>query len=305
MNMKRIFNGLILLAVLMSLGACDASKKSGIKVLSTTGMIHDIVLNVAGDRIQSNVLMGAGVDPHLYTASQGDIGLMNEADLILYNGLRLEAKLSDLLKKMGANKRTVAVSQSIPEELLEGSDDYEDAFDPHIWMDVSLWTYAVKEVTNALIELDPKNKGFYIENATRYIELLDELDSWVRESISEIPYSRRYLITAHDAFKYFGRAYGLEVRGIQGISTLAEASTQDIRKVTTLVVENQIPSIFIESSVPIRHVQALQDAVQAKGFDVQIGESLYTDALGDLGTKEGTYVGMLQHNVKSIVDGLK
>ena len=293
------------MGILGMLSGCAATGDGRIQVLSTTGMIHDLVVNIAGDKVQATALMGPGIDPHLYKASQGDIALMSKADLIFYNGLHLEAKLGDVFEKMDKSKPCIPVTRQIPEERLNSPDEFAGYHDPHVWFDVSLWIYAAKEVAQGLAQLDSANKDLYFKNAQTYIKTLEELDQWVKASIESIPPDRRYLVTAHDAFGYFGRAYGMTVRGIQGISTVSEAGTKDIQELSDWIIQKQIPSIFVESSVPIRNIQALQHAVIAKGVELQIGESLFTDAMGDAGTKEGTYVGMIQHNVNSIVEGLK
>ncbi len=276
-----------------------------IKVVSTTGMINDIVKNLAGDLVESEALMGPGVDPHLYKATARDVRTLSDADIIFYNGLLLEGKMSDIFETMERRGiTTVAVAESIPESELMDSKDYPGNFDPHVWFDVNLWKIAAERVRETLIKYDKKNTEIYSKNADNYFNLLDKLHSYVSEKTKSVPTQKRVMITAHDAFNYFGKGYGFEVIGIQGISTDTEASTSDIRKLADLIVERKIPAIFIESSVSPKSIQALKAAVSSKGHEVKIGGSLYSDAMGDPGTAEGTYVGMFRHNVDTIISAL-
>ncbi len=305
-NMGKI--GILAMMVVMGLflsTGCSSDVDPRPKVVSTIGMIHDVVINIGGDKVNSVSLMGPGVDPHLYKASAGDVKLLSEANLILYNGLHLEAKMIEIFEKMASNTQTMAVTKSIPKDKLLSSADYEGFHDPHVWFDVSLWIYAAKEITKGLIAIDPDNQSFYKANETAYIKKLQDLDIWVSKQIQSISEEKRLLVTAHDAFGYFGKAYQCKVVGLQGISTASEAGTRDIQNVTNIIIEHNIPTIFIESSVPIRHIKALQAAVRAKKRDVQIGHELFTDAMGDPNTMEGTYIGMIKHNVNSIRQGLK
>ncbi|RAP24803.1 manganese transporter, partial [Candidatus Marinamargulisbacteria bacterium SCGC AG-343-K17] len=259
---------------------------------------------IAGDKITAIGLMGPGVDPHLYKASAGDIQTLSSADLILYNGLHLESKLIDIFQKMGKKKPTKAVTTSIPKQQLTQPPEYEGFYDPHVWFDVTLWQLAAKEVFNALVSLDPKNKNTYQKNHITYQKKLSELNTWVQSELNKIPTKNRLLVTAHDAFGYFGKKYNIRVVGLQGISTASEAGTKDIQNVANIIIQNKIPTIFIESSVPIRQIKALKAAVAAKGWQVEIGEELFTDAMGDENTEKGTYIGMIKHNINSIVHGL-
>jgi len=291
--------------VSIALISCNTAKNNKPIVISTTGMIHNIVEEVGKEHIKSIDLMGPGVDPHLYKASAGDVKKLNEADLILYNGLHLEAKMIDIFKKLNKKKPAIAVTASIPKKELLAPEDYDGFYDPHVWFDVSLWKYSVTTVTKALIELKPELRKEFITNQDNYLKKLDELDFWVKEQINLIPQNRRLLVTAHDAFGYFGKQYGIEVIGLQGISTAAEANTKDIQNVVSIIIKNNIPTIFIESSVPVRQINAVKAAVKAKGNSVEIGQPLFTDAMGSADTPEGTYIGMIKHNVISIVNGLK
>lgn len=302
--MKRLF---ALCLVPFTLLACNRAQadlsERKVRAVATTGMIGDAVANVGGDRVTVSSLMGPGVDPHLYRASAGDVRRMNEADIVFYNGLHLEAAMADVLQKT-TRVKTVAVSKDIDEQRLLHPPEFKGQFDPHIWFDVELWSLAVKTVSEALIDLDSEHADTYRNNTERYLKELDELNRYVRDRAGSIDPAKRIIITAHDAFNYFGRAYGLEVRGLQGISTASEAGARDVRELATFIAERRIPAVFVESSVPTRAIEAVQAAVRANGFDVAIGGELYSDAMGDAGTEEGTYVGMVRHNVDTIATAL-
>lgn len=276
-----------------------------IDVVTTTGMIADIVKNIGGDRVVVTSLMGPGVDPHLYKASEGDVQLLGQADVIFYNGLHLEAQMGEVLERMNEfGVKTVAVTDKIDRSVLESPPQFAGNYDPHVWFDVTLWMQAAEQVKETLIELDPASTEMYAANAETYLQQLQELNQYVLDRANTLPGERRILITAHDAFNYFGRAYGFDVRGLQGISTEAQAGTADVQALADFIVEKQIPAIFVESSVPQRNVEAVQAAVQAQGFDVKIGGSLFSDAMGTEGTPEGTYIGMVKHNIDTIVEAL-
>jgi manganese/zinc/iron transport system substrate-binding protein len=298
---------LVLLAscgpVAQSAPGADVSGRK-IRAVTTIGMITDLVENVGGDRVQVEGLMGPGIDPHVYKASEGDVVRLAEADIVFYNGLHLEAAMGDVLEKIEGRVRTVAVTDYIDRSRLMSPPAFEGAYDPHVWFDVSMWIQAATRVRDALVELDPASASLYRSRARAYIEDLQDLDRYVREQASRIPEERRVLVTAHDAFGYFGRAYGFEVRGLQGISTAAEAGTADVASLADFIFERRIPAIFVETSVPERFIAALEEAVEARGFDVAIGGSLFSDAMGDEGTDEGTYIGMVRHNIDTIVGGL-
>lgn len=281
----------------------DLSKRK-IRVVATIGMIAEMVEQVGGERVDVKGLMGPGVDPHLYKASEGDVIRMAAADVVVYNGLHLEGKMSGVFERMGNRIRTVAVTDGIDREKLLRPPEFEGAYDPHVWFDVTLWMDAVKTLVSALTGMDPAHGDVYRANGTRYLKRLEMLDRYVRREASIVSPRKRVLITAHDAFNYFGRAYGFRVRGLQGISTVAEAGAADIQALARLIVGNEIPAVFVESSVPPRYIEALQEAVEAKGFRVKIGGSLFSDAMGDPGTPEGTYVGMVRHNIDIIVSAL-
>jgi manganese/zinc/iron transport system substrate-binding protein len=275
-----------------------------LRVVATIGMITDIVQHVGGEQVNVTGLMGPGVDPHLYKASEGDVRRLREADVVFYNGLHLEAKMAEILERMNRSTRTAAVTQAIPRERLLAPPQFANAHDPHVWFDVSLWMEAVRSVQATLAEVDPAHAAGYEARARRYLAELEVLDAEVREKMAHIPLERRVLITAHDAFNYFGRAYGVEVRGLQGISTASEAGTADVQELAAFIAERRIPAIFVESSVPPRAIEAVQAAVRAKGHAVAIGGQLFSDAMGNPDTPEGHYIGMVRHNADTIAAAL-
>lgn len=275
-----------------------------IRVVTTTGMITDLVRNIGGNRLEVKGLMGPGVDPHLYKASEGDVIRMAEAHLVFYNGLHLEGKMAHIFEKMRERVATAAVTDGIDRALLLSPPEFQGAYDPHVWFDVSLWIMAGEFVRDFLAEFDTVYSDTYRRNAERYLGELARLDSYVKERVLTLPEERRIIVTAHDAFNYFGRAYGFQVRGLQGISTTSEAGTADVQNLADFIVQRRIPAIFVETSVSPRAIQALQEAVRWRGFRVQIGGNLYSDAMGTPGTPEGTYVGMVRHNIDTIVEAL-
>lgn len=267
-------------------------------------MVADIVKNVGGNLVDVEALMGAGVDPHLYKASEGDVRRLGEADVIFYSGWHLEAKMGDVFKRMRGSRKVVAVAEAIDPKLLLSPPEFEGQHDPHVWFDVSLWMKAAERVRDTLIEVDSAHAAEYKTNAESYLIKMKELNTYVSQQAKLVPEQQRVLVTAHDAFNYFGKAYGFEVRGLQGISTAAEAGTRDVQELASFIADRKIPAMFVESSVPKRNVEAVQEAVKAKGFDVKIGGELYSDAMGDAGTTEGTYLGMVRHNIDTIVGAL-
>jgi manganese/zinc/iron transport system substrate-binding protein len=307
---------LLLLAIISTLvfyscnqdGTSGAARGKGekLKVVSTTTQITDLLVQLAGNKIELNGLMGPGVDPHLYKASEGDVSKLFNADVIFYNGLHLEGKIDDLFEKMQKQgKQTLAVANAIPEPDLITVGGSSDHHDPHIWFSVSNWKLVASYVAQQLIKHDQKNVDYYDANLKKYLGELDKLSAFNDEKIAMVPESRRVLITAHDAFEYFGREYGFEVKGLQGISTVSEAGAADVKALADFIAERKIPALFIESSVPHRNIEALQAAVRSRGFDVKIGGELFSDALGSTGTPEGTYIGMYKHNVLTIANALK
>ena len=282
----------------------DASDEGKIRVVTTIGMITDIVKNVGGEQVEVVGMMGPGIDPHLYKPTAKDLKKLSSAHIIFYNGLHLEAKLADVLAKMPGDTKTVAVTDDIDKSLLLSPPEFEGQYDPHVWFDVTLWMKAVQKVRDTLTDYNADAKEVYTNNAERYLAELTELHQYVKTQAERVTPEQRVLVTAHDAFNYFGKAYGFEVRGLQGISTVSEAGITDVQKLTTFIAKRRIPAVFVESSVPARSLEAVKDAVKSKGFDVQIGGELFSDAMGDAGTLEGTYIGMVRHNIDTIVKAL-
>jgi manganese/zinc/iron transport system substrate-binding protein len=307
LNTSRRWAVLSLALVLTAVTACGSAAfgdDERLRVVATTGMITDAAQRIGGDRVQVAGLMGPGVDPHLYKARESDVRRLHRAHLVLYNGLHLEAKLTDVLADMRGGARTVAVGEAVDTTLLLRPAEFEGAWDPHIWFDVRLWMAAVGRVRDALVESDSAGGDYYRANAELYLSELAELDSYVREQARRVPVGQRVLVTAHDAFNYFGRAYDFEVRGLQGISTASEAGTADVRQLADFIAERRIPALFVETSVPRRTIEAVQAAVRSRGFDVRIGGELYSDALGSPGSAADNYIGMVRHNIDVIVGAL-
>ena len=306
--MLKIVLTVFMLSLLMLSGcgkkAADEDADGKLNAVATIGMITDIVQRIGGDRVAVTGLMGPGVDPHLYKASEGDVTRMAEADIIFYNGLHLEGALTEVLEQMNRRVRTVAVTDGIDESALLSPAEFEGAHDPHVWFDVRLWMQAAEMVKNALIEIDSAGTVYYTSQADDLMNELEELDEYVKQVAESVPPEQRILITAHDAFNYFGRAYGFEVRGLQGISTAAEAGTADVQQLAEYIAERKIPAVFIESSVPQRNIEAVQAAVASRGFEAVIGGELFSDAMGSADTPEGDYVGMVKHNINTIVTAL-
>lgn len=303
-----VYTGIAALVGLAMLAGCDerpAARSGRISVVATTGMIDDAVRNIAGEHADVKALMGPGVDPHLYKATQGDLALLQNADVVFYNGLHLEGKMVDALEKLGRTKRVVAVADGVDTARLRRPPEFNGAHDPHIWFDVALWKGAVRRVADELKRADTANAAEYERNASAYLARLDSLDSWVRSEISTVPKPGRVLITAHDAFGYFGRAYDIEVRGLQGISTVSEFGLADITSLVDFIAERRIKAVFVESSVPRRSIDAVVAGVRAKGHEVVIGGQLFSDAMGAAGAPEGTYIGMVSANVRTIVKALR
>lgn len=275
------------------------------KVTATTGMVADIAARVGGDLVEVTQLMGAGVDPHLYKASQGDIKRLDEADIIFYSGLHLEGKMGEIFEKMGKTKPVKAVTASIPEELLLADPQAQGQHDPHVWFDVSLWMKAVETVRDEMVAFDPAHQETYKANAEQYLKELADLHEYAKTSLASIPKEQRVLVTAHDAFSYFGKAYDIEVIGLQGISTAAEYGLNDVQQLVDTLVDRKIKAVFVESSVPKKSIEAVVEGAKAKNHTVVIGGELFSDAMGAPGTPEGTYPGMVKHNVDTIVNALK
>ncbi|MES2766613.1 MAG: zinc ABC transporter substrate-binding protein [Bacteroidota bacterium] len=303
--MKYIFL-IVLIACGISLSSCRKEQENSngkLQIITTTGMIQDIVQNIAGDKATVVALMGSGVDPHLYKATANDLTRLGDADVIFYNGLHLEGKMADVFEKLNKRKPTLAVADGIEEPQFRMLSQTQH--DPHIWFDVKLWAKAAEFASKKLQEIDKPNAELYKANTQKYLLKLDSLDNWVRQEILKIPAEQRVLITAHDAFGYFGRAYGVEVIGLQGISTVSEFGVQDVVKLVDLINQRKIKAIFVESSVPKRSIEAVIMGAKERGGNVSIGGQLYSDAMGAKGTPEGTYIGMVSANVQTIVNALK
>ena len=301
---------LILLLGSIILGGCKAPPPpdqvpSKLRVVATTSIIADTAQEIGGDLIRVEALMGPGIDPHTYKASEGDVARLAEADIILYNGLHLEARMTDVFKKMEKSGRAVvAVSKDIPEYKLLPVEGVDGAFDPHIWMDTDLWSTVANTIAETIIEKSPKDEKTIRTNLEYFQGKLRMLYQNIDIALTEVPKEGRVLITAHDAFNYFGRTFNFEVRGLQGISTAGEAGAQDVQNLANFIVERKIPAIFVESSVSRRNIEALQEAVKAKKHKVNIGRPLYSDSVGDYGTAQSTYIGMMRFNAGIIAEEL-
>lgn len=275
------------------------------RITATTGMVAEVGARVGGDAVAVQALMGPGVDPHLYKVSESDLARLSEAELILYNGLNLEGKMADVLSRMGGSgRRAVAIAESIPADQLREPPEFKGHPDPHVWFDVALWRQTLAPAMEALAALRPESKSLFEQNMRAYDTELDELDRYCRAELARIPRGRRLLVTAHDAFGYFGRAYDVEVMGLQGISTLSEYSLRDVEKLVEIIVSRRVKAVFVESSVASRSIEAVAAGCKARGHQVRIGGTLFSDAMGAAGSPEGTYAGMVRHNVRTIVEAL-
>ena len=299
---------ILIFSIISVFFGCKNDKKDNgkLNIVTTTTMITDLVKNIGGDYINVQGLMGSGVDPHLYKASEGDVSKLVNADIIFYNGLHLEGKLVEVFEKMEkSNKTPIALAEEIDKSTLIGSDYFASNYDPHVWFNIEYFKLFANKVTKVLSEKDPENATNYIENEKIFLSKLDALQEQIKATIETLPQEKRILVTAHDAFNYFGKNYGFEVVGLQGLSTATEAGVQDVQKLAAFIIEKNVKAIFVESSVPKRTIEALQAAVKSKGHEVTIGGTLYSDALGNAGTNEGTYIGMFEYNVNTIVNALK
>lgn len=290
-----------------ALHGCDAAQPDDgrLRVVVTTGQIEDVVANVAGERVNLHALMGPGTDPHLYVLSEGDLVRLERADVIFFNGLHLEAKLADILTGLGRDgRRSVAITRDMPASSLIGTSEFQGGHDPHVWFDLELWSRAVATVAAELAAADPAGSDTYEANAEEYLGRLADLGRWAGARLEQVPANRRILVTAHDAFGYFGRAWGFRVYGLQGISTAAEAGAGDVQRLANFLTEERIPAVFIETSVPDQTMRAVLEATRAQGHQVQIGGELYSDALGPRDSDAGTFEGMYRANVMAIAGAL-
>jgi len=310
---KSTLNFVSLLLVVSSLTtffSCQSDQVSHttnkkINIVATTGMISDAVKNIVGDSAEVLSLMGPGVDPHLYKVTQSDIKKLMNADVIFYNGLHLEGKMGEILEQMSQNKPVIAVSDGLTKEQLRATSEFQGNYDPHIWFSVQLWADVVKFIGKNIAEIDKDHADFYDTNTTKHVEELNLLHSWTQKQVNIITEQQRVLITAHDAFGYFGRAYGMDVKGLQGLSTAAEYGLKDVTNLVDFITENKIKAVFVESSVSDRSIKAVIEGCKNKNHNIVIGGTLYSDAMGAANTDEGTYIGMVKYNVTTIVEALK
>ncbi len=292
-------------AVITVAPGCTNDESGTVRVVATTGMIGDTIREVAGEAVDVHVLMGPGVDPHLYRPTRRDMRAMLDADAVFANGHDLEGRMGQTFRDVReAGKPVVFVAEELDEDALLRPAEFEGAFDPHVWMDPGRWQDVTTIIADALADLDPASASAYETNASAYVEQLDDLDAYAREAFETIPENRRVLVTAHDAFHYLADAYGVDVLGIQGISTDSEAGLRRIEQLVDRLVDDDIPVVFAETSVADKHVRSLIDGARARDHDVRIGGTLFSDAMGSAGTYEGTYIGMIDHNVTTIVRGL-
>ncbi|NNF70910.1 MAG: zinc ABC transporter solute-binding protein [Rhodobacteraceae bacterium] len=275
-----------------------------LSVVATTGMIADAARQVGGDLVEVRALMGPGVDPHAYRQTRSDIVAMTRADLVLWHGLYLEAQMEDFFGDLAKGRNVVAVAETLPRDVLIGHDDYADKFDPHVWMDPDRWALVVASVRDALIATQPDAADQFNANAEAHLAEIERLSAYSKNALASVPEQSRVLLTAHDAFNYFGETYGFEVLGIQGISTESEAGLNRIGALVDMLVEREIGAVFVESSVSDRNIRALIEGAAAQGHTVRIGGELFSDAMGADGTYEGTYLGMIDHNVTTIAAAL-
>jgi manganese/zinc/iron transport system substrate-binding protein len=300
------FAGILLMMVMTACTNDTNSPPSNkLRIVCTTGMIGDAIAHIAGDDAVIHTLMGPGVDPHLYKATQGDLHHLMTADLILYNGLHLEGKMGEVLHKLSRTKKVVALAEMLPRHLLIHTEGDSTAYDPHVWFDASLWANIIRLAGKALAEADTANYNNYLARAETHALTFDSLHVWIDSQIDSIPASSRVLITAHDAFRYFGKAYRMEVRGLQGISTASEYGLRDISELVSFISRRKIKSVFIESTINSKSLEAVVEGCARRGHTVYIGGHLFTDALGTPGTPEGSYLGAIRANVQTICTALK
>lgn len=310
-NLRMLVVSCLLMCVALIIGGCGSESErsgasaDGLTLVATTGMVEDVVRAVAGDRAQVLGMMGPGVDPHLYQPTRSDVGQMIRADAIFLNGLLLEGQLTDSIDRAREQGKPVfALAEALDGSSLLSSEEADEEFDPHVWMDPQVWARVVDIVRDALIEIDPEGAASYRSNAAAYRAEVEALDAYASRVLSSVPRGQRVLVSAHDAFGYFGRRFDFEVVGIQGLSTQSEAGVRDIERLVSLLVERQIGAVFVESTVSDRNVRSLIDGAAARGHTVVIGGELFSDAMGDAGTYEGTYIGMIDHNVTRIARAL-
>ncbi|KOR89619.1 metal ABC transporter solute-binding protein, Zn/Mn family [Paenibacillus solani] len=310
---SRKFIGAAMLSLMLVLSACAsgeakqegaAGKQAGdkIRVVTTIGQIAEPISVIGGDRVEVLSLMGPGVDPHLYNATQGDIKKLDSGDVIFYSGLLLEGNMTEIFEQIGKNKPVLAIADAIPKDQLLQDD--AQATDPHVWFDIDMWKLSLDSAVEKLKTLSPKDADYFEKNKQQYFAQLDELKAEAKDKLSQIPEEQRVMVTAHDAFGYFGRMHGLEVVGLQGLSTEAEIGLSDINGTIDILLQHKVPAVFVESSVNPASINAVIEGASKKGLDLKLGGELFSDAMGEEGTTEGTYIGMYRHNVETIYHAL-
>ncbi len=305
MNLSILTRALVIAMTILLVSPVRAESQKQYTVVTTIGMIEDVTRHIAGDRAEVIGLMGSGVDPHLYKPTRSDIRRLMDADVIFYNGLLLEGKMADaLIRAATSGKKVHAVTELLDEQYLLEPEEFEGLYDPHVWMDPAAWSRTIDVIRDKLIEFDASGKEIYTANAAAYREKLAELDAYAERVLDSVPEPQRVLVTAHDAFNYFGRRFGYEVVGIQGLSTESEAGVRDIEDLVDLLVERKIGAVFVESTVSDRNIRALIAGAKARGHSVVVGGELFSDAMGNADTYEGTYIGMIDHNVTTIARAL-
>lgn len=303
--MKKYLVALSILFIGLSCRIEEKERRGPLHIVTTTGIIEDGLENIVKDSAEVSALMGPGTDPHLYKPTPGDVELLDEADVIVANGLHLEGKMAEMLEKYGNEKPVIFVADGVSKDQLIKSADFDDAYDPHIWFNSELWVQGLQYLTEEISKIDSVSAGYYKRNYKQYRAQIQEMDSWVMKKLNELDDSSKVLITSHDAFSYFGKRYDLEVRGIQGISTLSEVGLRDISEMVDYVIARNIKSIFIETSTSDKTAQSIVDGAKDKGYELRLDGPLYSDALGEPDSDAGTYIGMVKANVAQIVSGLK
>lgn len=308
MRINSLFAFVLLGLMLFSCSEQTEKEKTGeenkIKIVTTTGIIGDCIKNLVGNEAQVTSLMGAGVDPHLYKAVQGDLKLMEEADIIVYNGLHLEGKMAEVLEKLSKIKPVFAVGNGIKVSSLRSPEGY-NAYDPHIWFNVKLWQQGLEYVSQEIVKVKPELTNVIKNHKEDYFAKLDSLHDFAKDSIATIPKEQRVLVTAHDAFGYFGQAYNIEVHGLQGLSTVSQAGIKDVTNLTELLISRNIKAIFVESSIPKKQIEVILQNCRSMGHSLNIGGVLYSDAMGTKDSDADTYVKMVKHNITTIQNALK
>lgn len=302
--MKNLSLILIFSFFLIACSSTEQTKNEKLTIVTTTNIIANSIQEIVGDKAKVESLMGANVDPHGYKASPSDIGKLQNADIIIHNGLHLEGKMADIFKKMSHQKAVFAVADGM-DKIAYRKIDVDNAYDPHVWFDVQLWSTGIQYIGKEIAKFDTLNKDFYTKNITIFAKKLTDLDTHIKEDLLTIPENQRVLITTHDAFGYFGKAYNIQIKPLQGISTLSDIGLQDATNLSNFIIDNKIKSVFVETSTSHKSLQSIVDACKEKGHNVQIGGTLYADALGEKNTSEGTYIGMIRANIITIIEGLK